>query len=106
MCTLFKPLNEEKAMPLNENKSSRLYEQVADHIAGMIEARTYRPGERIPSVREMSAQKRISVTTVLQAYGLLESQGLIEARPQSGYYVRSRTFLPPNVIPQRSVFTN
>lgn len=85
----FQPLKEE-TMALNENKSSRLYEQVAGHIARMIEARTYRPGERIPSVREMSAQKRISVTTVLQAYGLLESQGLIEARPQSGYYVRSR----------------
>jgi len=80
----------EKTMPMKESKGSRLYEQVADHIARMIEARTYRPGERIPSVREMSVQKRVSVTTVLQAYGLLESQGLIEARPQSGYYVRSR----------------
>ncbi|MFA5903558.1 MAG: PLP-dependent aminotransferase family protein [Desulfobacula sp.] len=77
-------------MPSKENKSSRLYEQVADHIARMIETKTYRPGERIPSVREMGVQKRVSVTTVLQAYGLLESQGLIEARPQSGYYVRSR----------------
>jgi len=77
-------------MTLTENKGGRLYEQIAGHIARMIEARTYRPGERIPSVREMSVQKRVSVTTVLQAYGLLESQGLIEARPQSGYYVRSR----------------
>ncbi len=80
----------EKIMPLKHSKSTRLYEQVSDHIAGMIEAKTYRPGDRIPSVREMSVQKRVSVTTVLQAYGLLESQGLIEARPQSGYYVRSR----------------
>ena len=77
-------------MQTKERKSSRLYEQVADHIARMIEARTYRPGDRILSVREMSVQKRVSVTTVLQAYGLLESHGLIEARPQSGYYVRSR----------------
>lgn len=77
-------------MTAKEAKSSKLYEQIADHIARMIETRTYRPGERIPSVREMSTQKRVSVTTVLQAYGLLESQGLIEARPQSGYYARSR----------------
>lgn len=77
-------------MPIKAGKSIRLYEQIADHIARMIESRTYRPGDRIPSVREMSVQKRVSVTTVLQAYGLLESQGLIEARPQSGYYARSR----------------
>ena len=77
-------------MPIRPQKSTRLYEQIADHITRMIESRAYRPGERIPSVREMSTQKRVSVTTVLQAYGLLESQGLIEARPQSGYYARSR----------------
>lgn len=32
----------------------------------------------------------VSVTTVLQAYLVLESRGLIEARPQSGYYVKIR----------------
>jgi DNA-binding transcriptional MocR family regulator len=35
----------------------------------------------------MSQQQGLSISTVLQAYSLLESQGLIEARPQSGYYV-------------------
>ncbi len=71
-------------------KTFKRYEEIADHIARMIDARTYRPGERIPSVRELSLQKRVSVTTVLRAYSLLESQGLIEAKPQSGYYVRAR----------------
>jgi DNA-binding transcriptional MocR family regulator len=35
----------------------------------------------------------VSVSTVLQAYQLLENRGLIEARPQSGYYVTARSFL-------------
>ena len=73
-----------------KNQSSKLYEQVADDITELIEAGTFRPGERIPSVRKLSAQRKVSVTTVLQAYGLLEDHGLIEARPQSGYYVRPR----------------
>lgn len=72
----------------NANKNRKLYEQVADYIAQLIQGGTFRPGERIPSVRQMSKQKRVSVTTVLQAYGLLEDQGLVQARPQSGYYVR------------------
>jgi len=46
-------------------------------------------GERVPSLRRLSRQRRVSITTVLQAYQLLESKGLIEARPQSGFYVRA-----------------
>ena len=80
-----------------QNKSAKLYEQIADDIGGLIEAGTFRPGERIPPVRKMSAQEKVSVTTVLQAYRLLEDHGLIEARPQSGYYVRTRL---PSICPE------
>jgi DNA-binding transcriptional MocR family regulator len=65
-----------------------LYEQVADDIVSMIEAGSFRLGDRIPSVRELSRKRGVSITTVMQAYRSLEDKGLIEARPQSGYYVR------------------
>jgi DNA-binding transcriptional MocR family regulator len=65
-----------------------LYERVANDLAGVIRAGTFRPGERIPSVREMSRQRQVSITTVMQAYQLLEDRGVIEVRPQSGYFVR------------------
>lgn len=65
------------------------YEQIANQVAQMIAQGIYRPNERIPSVRQMSQQQGVSVSTVLQAYWLLENRGLIEARPQSGYYVRA-----------------
>jgi DNA-binding transcriptional MocR family regulator len=67
-----------------------LYESVADSISGMIQAGTLRPGERVPSVRRLSTQRRISIATVLRAYEVLENRGLIEARPNAGYYVRHR----------------
>src|SRR5512138_1973236 len=66
------------------------YEQVAEDIAQLIACGTFRPGERIPSVRQISRQQKVSLSTVLQACRLLEDQGLIEAHPQSGYYVRSQ----------------
>ncbi|MBN2388491.1 MAG: PLP-dependent aminotransferase family protein [Anaerolineales bacterium] len=65
-----------------------LYEQVANETALLIRSGTFRPGDRLPSVRKMSRQKKVSISTVLQAYIKLENRGLIEARPQSGYYVR------------------
>src|SRR6266446_2456730 len=67
-----------------------LYEQMAGKIHQLIQRGTLRPGERVPSVRKLSEQHDVSIATVLQAYMLLEDKGLIEARPQSGYYVRAR----------------
>jgi len=64
-----------------------LYEEIANNLRQSITQGTFLPGERIPSVRQMSNNKNVSITTILQAYLLLEEQGLIESRPQSGYYV-------------------
>ncbi len=72
-----------------------LYKTVASRVTRLIEEGTLRAGEKIPSVRKLRAQQQVSVATVLQAYRLLESRGLIEARPQSGYYVRARRWSPP-----------
>jgi len=41
-------------------------------------------------VRQTSRQRNLSMTTVLQAYHLLEDRRMIEARPQSGYFVLPR----------------
>jgi DNA-binding transcriptional MocR family regulator len=76
------------------NGEENLYRQVALRISELIEHGTLRPGERVPSVRKCSEQQDVSIATVTQAYRLLEDQGLIEARPQSGYYVRARRWLP------------
>lgn len=73
----------------------KLYQQVALRISELIEHGTLRPGERIPSVRELSERDDVSIATVTQAYRVLESRGLIEARPQSGYYVRAKLWSPP-----------
>jgi len=63
-----------------------LYQRIAQQLAEDIRRGVYQPGERVPSVRKMSSQLNVSHATVLQAYANLEDQGLIRARPQSGYY--------------------
>jgi len=64
-----------------------LYQRIAQQLAEDIRRGVYQPGERVPSVRKMSSQLNVSHATVLQAYANLEDQGLIRARPQSGFYV-------------------
>lgn len=74
---------------MDTQTSNVLYESVASDISTLIDSGTLTPGDRVPSVRRLSRQKRVSISTVLQAYAVLENRGLIEARPQSGYYVRA-----------------
>ncbi len=53
-----------------------LYQRIAQQLADDIRRGVYQPGERVPSVRKMSAQLNVSHATVLQAYANLEDQGL------------------------------
>jgi len=81
-----------------------LYERFAQDLANQIEAGTFPEGGRIPALREAAEAHSLSLSTVLQAYRLLETRGLIEARPQSGYYVKFRPrseAIEPDLTPSR-----
>ena len=67
-----------------------LYENLADELGALIAGRILAPGDRLPSIRHLAQQKRLSISTVQQALRLLEDRGLIDARPQAGFYVRHR----------------
>ncbi len=63
------------------------YEELAEEIAQSIQAGVLKRGDRLPSVRQASASRKVSPSTVFEAYYLLEARGLIRARERSGYYV-------------------
>lgn len=67
-----------------------LYQQFADRVTRLIRDGVLRAGDRLPSVRQSCRTHALSPATVIQAYQLLESRGLVEARPRSGYFVRAR----------------
>ncbi len=73
-----------------EGNHTPLYRRIASRISQMIEQGSFSPGERLPSIRELSRQLDAGINTVSQAYVLLENARIVQARPQSGYYVRSR----------------
>ncbi|MDF5829391.1 winged helix-turn-helix domain-containing protein [Pseudomonas aeruginosa] len=72
-----------------------LYLQLAETLGSRIEQGLYRPGDRLPSVRAMSIEHGVSLSTVQQAYRLLEDRGLAEPRPKSGYFVPVARQMPP-----------
>lgn len=80
-----------------KSTSVPLYAELAESLQQLIRLGTLRPGHRVPSVRRMALQRDVSISTVLQAYTVLENRGCIEARPQSGYYVRPQL---PDAAPE------
>ncbi|MBA3829224.1 MAG: PLP-dependent aminotransferase family protein [Taibaiella sp.] len=82
---------------LTNGKNEHIYLNVANNIQQQIMDNVLNIGDKLPSVRMLSKEHGISVSTILQSYYHLEGKGLIESRPQSGYYVRFN----PSRFPQK-----
>lgn len=67
--------------------AEHLYLQIAEQLEQLIEKEVLKIGDKLPSVRTLSEEKGVSMSTAFQSYYHLESKGLIESRPKSGYYV-------------------
>src|SRR5512140_1280365 len=74
-------------MPLQAVESRRLYRQIADQIAALIEKGEYGPGERLPPERDLARQLGVSRPSVREALIALEVEGYVEVRVGSGVYV-------------------
>lgn len=76
-----------------------LYGGVADWVVERLERGAFRVGDRVPSIRALSANLGVSMNTVREAYSLLERRRYIECRPQSGYFVRMAPCSTPAAEP-------
>jgi DNA-binding transcriptional MocR family regulator len=65
-----------------------LYVRIANRLENQIRQNLLKSGDKLPSVRALSQEQGISLSTAFKAYVELESMGMIEARPKSGYYVK------------------
>jgi DNA-binding transcriptional MocR family regulator len=93
-----------KEQPVSQSSPRFRYEEIADFVAGLAGRGALQPGMRAPSLREISTQQRTSLSTAVQAYRLLEDRGILEVRPQSGYYVaKPPPALPVPTTPRHSV---
>ena len=79
---------------LMSSDQNSLYQVLAEELRAAIQDGRLSAGSRLPSVRETSRSRALSINTVLAAYRQLETRGLVEARPQSGYFVRARLASP------------
>jgi DNA-binding transcriptional MocR family regulator len=76
-----------------KQKHDLKFRQVMDVIVNMIKNEVLQPGDKVPSLRKMSEDQSVSISTVMQAYIKLETVGMLEAVPQSGFYVSRGTYV-------------
>ncbi|TQV89863.1 PLP-dependent aminotransferase family protein [Aliikangiella coralliicola] len=63
---------------------------MAKQLQQQIDERRLMPGERLPSVRQLSKSSELSKNTVIKALHTLEAAGVVEARPKTGYFVKAQ----------------
>ena len=79
--------------------SKPIFVRLADRLADAIAAGKYPVGERVPSVREYSAEVEVNPNTVVRSYELLEQRGLIAKTRGVGYFVTDEA--PAKVLEMR-----
>src|SRR5215470_8409855 len=68
------------------SESLPLYLQVAGEMRQLIANGAYKPGDRLPSVRELRRRYHVSTATIVEAYVRLERDGVVRARERSGFF--------------------
>ena len=74
-------------LPVDPSNGLPIYRQIMDQLRRMIAAGTLRPGDRVPSVRELSTTLQINHLTVARAYQELEREGVLAMRRGIGNFV-------------------
>ena len=64
-----------------------LYKQVTDQVKDAIASGTLKPETKLPSIREMSKELKVSIITIKRAYADLEREGYIITRAGMGSFV-------------------
>lgn len=86
---------------INHRSGLPAYRQLVDQVRHALSLGLLRPGDRLPSVREVVAEVTINPNTVHRAYQVLEAEGVVEGRPGLGTFVTAVSL--PSTTPQRQL---
>jgi GntR family transcriptional regulator len=74
-------------LPIDPSSGLPVYRQIMDQVRRMVVAGRLRPGERLPSIRELAIALQLNPLTVGKAYGELERARVVEMRRGLGMFV-------------------
>lgn len=71
-------------LDVNPRSGIPIYVQLVEQLKHAIQVGILRPGDRLPTVRQLAGELTIAPNTIVKAYGELERLGLIETRTGAG----------------------
>jgi GntR family transcriptional regulator len=80
-----------------------LYQQISDQIRRLVALGALRPGDRLPTVRDLAVEARVNRNTAARAIQLLESEGIVRTRVGQGTFVADGAAKAGRVDRQRVV---
>jgi len=80
-----------------------LYQQISDQIRRLVALGALRPGDRLPTVRDLAVEARVNRNTAARAIQLLESEGIVRTRVGQGTFVADGAARAGRVERQRVV---
>jgi DNA-binding transcriptional MocR family regulator len=84
-------------IPLDRQAQQPIYLQIRDRIQHLIASGRLHPGAQLPSIRALAQSTQVNKLTVLEAYSMLEADGLVQAKQGAGYFIN-----PPESLALRS----
>lgn len=87
-------------IPIERHSSKAIYLQIRDRIHRLIQTGALQPGDKLPSIRSLAEGTRVNKLTVIEAYNVLEAEGLIQARQGAGYFVSPAKITCPEPAPK------
>ena len=79
------------AFDINHESDIPKYQQIVNAINDGISKDVISIGDSLPSVNSVCKDYKLSRDTVFKAYSILKEDGVIDAVPNKGYYVASKT---------------
>jgi DNA-binding transcriptional regulator YhcF (GntR family) len=73
-------------------ESQAIYLQIADYVCERILLKEWKPGDRIPSVRELAVQLEVNPNTVMRTYEFLQQQEIIFNQRGIGFFIADTAF--------------
>ena len=74
---------------LERQSPKPIYLQIRDRLSRLIKSGALQPGDRLPSIRSLAESLQVNKLTIIEAYGVLEADGIVCARQGAGYFVNN-----------------